>query len=138
MSNGYCTVHIEGKKIGVKFGLQALFMIDEKIKKMNKIPRVGSTFDLLTLAYYAYAGHYVNCLVKDVEEEFSFEQIYDYFEEHKNDEVLAEEIKNMMEVFSKSISSLTDKNKTEEPIGEKKNQKKSSGKKLKETVSSLD
>lgn len=138
MANGYTTLSINGKKVGLKFGLEALYMIHAKMEKMNKIPKVGGMFDLMTLSYYAYAGYYCNCIIKDAEEEYSYENFLDYFEEKRDDEKFAEEVIEMMDIFNKSIATFTVKNIDKVEADEKKNLKKSTGKKSKGTVLSLD
>lgn len=140
--NGYCHLSsIKGNKVGMKFGLESLMMIEERMKKTQKVPKLGGVYDLITLAYYAYAGYYNNCLVKDTEIELAYEDFYDEFVDRKNDHAFIEEIKTMMDVFNASIQKITGTvtpPNNDPAADEKKNQKQSIGRKSKKRATDSD
>lgn len=119
--NGYCELHILGKKRGVKFGNYAF----------ERLGGLGAFVDKVGEGYYGfkflvdivYAGLVNNCMRKDELPDFNYEDIYDFIEEHQADAALGKELEAVVKAFETS-KPIQDK------IGEVKEEaKKKTGKK---------
>lgn len=97
----YTTLTINDEKIGLKFGMASFRYLSEgkfiegKSFQNNIITEIG-------IAHIIYSGYMNNCLVKEIEELYSFEFFVDFIEHNiKNTKVMSE-IKNIINIWSNS------------------------------------
>lgn len=114
MNNGYTTIEIGGKTIGLKFGLPSLRMMMEKSIKHPGMLNETTLFDETGYAYLLYSGYCNNCLVKETEPEFNFEFFMDYIEEISGDEEKSKLLANVIEVWaaSRQVQRMVEKDKS--------------------------
>lgn len=97
----YTTLTINDEKIGLKFGMASFRYLSEgkfvegKSFQNNVITEIG-------IAHIIYSGYMNNCLVKEQEEQYSFEFFVDFIEFNLKNEKVINEIKNIIDVWSKS------------------------------------
>lgn len=76
--NGYIVADLGGKKRGIKFGMYAVTMISRRI---GKYLQEGSEVTSQMAVEILYAGLVNNCVVKESEQDFTYEQVTDWVEE---------------------------------------------------------
>ena len=89
MGTGYTTIEINGKSIGIKFGLTAIRQIADKEAKVEfsekyTDPKTGEITDTLSeiaIVHIIYAGYRNWCLTKDIEPSINFETVYEFVED---------------------------------------------------------
>jgi hypothetical protein len=81
--NGYIVAEIGGKKRGIKFGMYAVTMISRRI---GKFLQEGAEVTSQVAVEILYAGLVNNCVVKEVEQDFTYENVTDWVEELWYDE----------------------------------------------------
>jgi hypothetical protein len=97
----YTTITINNEKIGLKFGMASFRYLSEgkfvegKSFQNNIITEIG-------IAHIIYSGYMNNCLVKEIEEKYSFEFFVDLVESKINDSVFIDQLKSIMAVWSQS------------------------------------
>lgn len=95
----YCTLTINGQKVGLKFGMASFrYLSDGKLvegKSFNK-----NELNEVGIAHILYSGYYNNCLVKDVEPSLTFEDFVDYIEATLVNKGGLEEITNAVKVWA--------------------------------------
>lgn len=82
----YTTIELSGKKIGLKFGMYANRLFDEKSKKVTLFE--GSDLNELGIATLLHAGHLNDAVVKEYQPDATFEQFVDYVEQCAKDNSL--------------------------------------------------
>jgi hypothetical protein len=96
----YITIDIEGKKIGLKFGMASFRYLQNRFK--DEVSFNGSTLTEIGFAQILYSGYYNNCIIKDVVPEYNFEFFVDFIENNlKNDEIIAQ-INSVIELWSQN------------------------------------
>jgi hypothetical protein len=96
----YITIEIEGKKIGLKFGMASFRYLQNRFK--NEVSFNGSTLTEIGFAQILYSGYYNNCIIKDIEPEYNFEYFVDFIENNlKNDEIV-NQINSVIDLWSKN------------------------------------
>lgn len=93
----YGEITIDGKKVGIKFGMPAMQLISPIIMGKNE----GDAYGVVDLAKVLHAGYKNNCIVKEVSETLTFEDFMDYVEE-KGISANPNELTGIMTVFSES------------------------------------
>jgi len=95
----YCTITINGQKVGLKFGMASFrYLSDGKLvegKSFNK-----NELNEVGIAHILYSGYYNNCLVKDVEPLLTFEDLVDHIEATLMNKEGLEEITNAVKVWA--------------------------------------
>jgi len=124
----YIQITINGKLVGLKFGMLATQLFFEVIEKGKRV-MIGDTVNELGISYLLYFGYVNNCEVKQVDPELTFEDFYNLVEVSLDGN---SEIMKALECWSTSQPM----QKAIEGIEQAK--KKSVGKKLKEQPSSTD
>jgi len=108
----YTTITINGEKIGLKFGMASFRYLSEgkfvegKSFSNNQLTEIG-------IAHIIYSGYYNNCLVKDIDQKLSFEDIVDFIELNFSNEAFFNELKSIIDIWSKS--DFIQNNKPDEP-----------------------
>lgn len=95
----YCTLTINGQKVGLKFGMASFrYLSDGKLvegKSFNK-----NELNEVGIAHILYSGYYNNCLVKDVEPSLTFEDFVDYIEQMLVNKSPLDEVTNAIKVWA--------------------------------------
>ena len=97
----YTTITINGEKVGLKFGMASFRYLSEgkfvegKAFSNNQLTEIG-------IAHILYSGYQNNCLVKDIDEKYSFEDFVDFIELNITNENFMNEMKSVIDVWSKS------------------------------------
>jgi hypothetical protein len=96
----YTTIEIDGKKIGLKFGMASFRYLQNRFK--DEVSFHGSTLTEIGFAQILYSGYYNNCIIKDVVPEYNFEFFVDFIENNlKNDEII-NQINSIIELWSQN------------------------------------
>ena len=75
----YCTLTINGQKVGLKFGMASFrYLSDGKFVEGKSF--VKDELTEIGVAHILYSGYFNNCLVKDVEPSLTFADFVDYIE----------------------------------------------------------
>jgi len=101
MNNGYCSVTINGKDVGLKFGMPANRMFFEKMALKPEILS-GDTVNEVGICHLIYAGYVNNCLVKDIEPELTFGFFMEWVEEALVDEGVKGKLQEVSNCYSES------------------------------------
>jgi len=97
----YTTLTINGEKIGLKFGMASFRYLSEgkfiegKAFSNNQLTEIG-------IAHILYSGYYNNCLVKDADIKYSFEDLVDFIELNFANQQIQDEIKSILEIWANS------------------------------------
>jgi len=97
----YTTLTINNEKIGLKFGMASFRYLSEgkfvegKSFQNNIITEIG-------IAHIIYSGYMNNCLVKEIDEQYSFEFFVDFVESNIKNEKVMDEIKNIINIWANS------------------------------------
>lgn len=97
--NGYIVADIGGKKRGLKFGMYAVTMISRRI---GKFLEAGAEVTSQVAVEIFYAGLVNNCVVKESEQDFTYEQVTDWVEEMLYDENGQKLIADVINEFQQS------------------------------------
>jgi hypothetical protein len=106
----YTTIEIEGKTIGLKFGMASFRYLQNRF--IDGVSFNGNTLTEIGFAQIIYSGYYNNCIIKDVIPEYNFEFFVDFVENNlKNDDII-NQINKVIDLWSenefiKSMSSDT-------------------------------
>lgn len=119
---------IDGKAIGLKFGLPALRMLVEKAVEFPNIWNKHEIFNEAGWAYLLYFGYVNNCMVKEIVPELKFETFMDYVEEVAHDTELAQPLNAVIAIWAASREVV----RLNKPAGE---EKKSNGDLMKSNLS---
>lgn len=96
--NGYISIEIGGKKRGLKFGMLAVPKIGEAALKLQNDDVLSSQ---LAVEMF-YWGMVNNCVVKQTDQDFTYEDVTNWVEEMWFDEQGQEAIKAVLKTFSES------------------------------------
>ena len=116
MSTNYTDIQIDGKKVGLKFGMPSYQMFVEKIKMFPQLINTdGETMNEAGYAYIIYFGYINNCMIKDVAPNIPFEKFIDYVESIYDSEETANEVAKVFQVWadSRDVKKLVEKIETE-------------------------
>lgn len=97
----YCTITINGEKIGLKFGMASFRYLSQnkfvegKSFQNNELTEIG-------IAYILYSGYLNNTIVKDIEPTLTLENFVDYLENNLKNIDFLEEVKKAIEIWSSS------------------------------------
>jgi hypothetical protein len=96
----YTTITINDTKVGLKFGMASFRYLSDKFIEgkaysNNELNEIG-------IAHILYSGYYNNCLIKDVEIEYSFEYFVDFIEANLMNELVLTDIKSVIEIWSRN------------------------------------
>ena len=94
----YTTIEIEGKNIGLKFGMASFRYLQTKLK--NEISYNRDELTEIGFAQILYSGYYNNCIIKDVVPEYNFEYFVDFVEKNLNNPIILQQIKNVIEFWT--------------------------------------
>ena len=96
----YTTIDIEGKKIGLKFGMSSFRYLQNRFK--DEVSFNGSTLTEIGFAQILYSGYYNNCIIKDVVPEYNFEFFVDFIENNIKNEEIIKQINLVIELWSEN------------------------------------
>ena len=96
----YTTIEIEGKTIGLKFGVASFRYLQNKF--VDGISFSSNTLTEIGFAQIIYSGYYNNCIIKDVQPEYTFEFFVDFVENNLTNNEIIKQINNVIEVWTKN------------------------------------
>ena len=96
----YTTIEIEGKTIGLKFGMASFRYLQNKF--VDGVSFTGNTLTEIGFSQIIYSGYHNNCIIKDVVPEYSLEFFVDYIENNLQNEFVVKEINKVIELWSKN------------------------------------
>lgn len=96
----YTTIEIEGKIIGLKFGMASFRYLQNKF--IDGVSFSGNTLTEIGFSQIIYSGYYNNCIIKDITPEYSFEFFVDYIENNLQNEFVIKEINKVIELWGKN------------------------------------
>jgi hypothetical protein len=110
MNNGYTTINIDGKAIGIKFGWGAIKDFAEADQKRHdvyyaKVSVEGKDVESLTylgIAKLLQCGYLNNCAIKEVDPVLTLEDLNDWVESTIDNAQAADELTKVLNVFSES------------------------------------
>jgi hypothetical protein len=95
----YCTITINGQKVGLKFGMASFrYLSDGKLVEGKSF--VNNELNEVGIAHILYSGYFNNCLVKDVEPSLTFEDFVDFIERTLMNKESIEPITNAIKVWA--------------------------------------
>jgi hypothetical protein len=95
----YCTITINGQKVGLKFGMASFrYLSDGKLVEGKSF--VNNELNEVGIAHILYSGYFNNCLVKDVEPLLTFEDFVDFIEQTLMKKQSIEPITNAIKVWA--------------------------------------
>lgn len=114
----YTTILINDKKIGLKFGLASFRylkdrFVEGKSFENNDLTEIG-------IAHILYSGYYNNCIIKDVEIEYSFEYFVDFVESNLTNEEVLNNIKDIISLWSENDFIKKEESDSKKPEAKKK------------------
>ena len=74
----YTAITIQGKEVGLKFGMPSFRIISEKMEKLMGYD--DENLNETGIAVVLYAGYVNNCMLKDISPELTLEHFSDYTE----------------------------------------------------------
>ena len=110
----YTEIDFNGEKLRVSYPVPALKMVFRKLEKLEFLQ--GEVYNEVSIAQIIYAGHVSYCIPKELIPKVSFEQVYEWVTDNKND---PEELRKAIAAFTEGCKSFNDANAVE---GEKKSQ----------------
>jgi hypothetical protein len=96
----YTKIEIEGKNIGLKFGMASFRYLQNKM--VDGISFDNNTLNEIGIANILYSGYYNNCLIKQEIPELTFETFVDYIESNLENQQFLEDIKKVIEIWAES------------------------------------
>jgi hypothetical protein len=96
----YTKIEIEGKTIGLKFGMASFRYLQNKM--VEGISFDNNTLNEIGIANILYSGYYNNCLIKQEIPSLTFETFVDYIELNLNNQQFLEEVKKVIEIWAES------------------------------------
>lgn len=96
----YTTLTIDGKKIGIKFGMASFRYLSDKLSagvgfENNDLNEIG-------IAHILYSGYYNNCLIKEVVPEYKLEFFVDIIESNLKNEDFVKQIQEIIELWTEN------------------------------------
>lgn len=96
----YTTIEIEGKKIGLKFGMASFRYLQNKF--VDGISFNGDNLNEIGIANILYSGYYNNCIIKDIVPSLNFEYFVDFIENNLQNQSKIDEIRKIIELWSQN------------------------------------
>lgn len=96
----YTTITINGKTIGLKFGMASFRYLQGKF--VNGKTFTENELNEIGIAHILYSGYYNNCLIKEIDLELSFEDFVDWIENNIANNKILEDIKSAMDIWAKN------------------------------------
>jgi hypothetical protein len=115
----YTKIEIEGKTIGLKFGMASFRYLQDKMA--DGISFNDGIINEIGIAQILYSGYYNNCLIKEEIPSFTFEYFVDYIENNINNESFLNDIKKVIEIWSNNQFIKTSLQEEIKPEAKKKN-----------------
>lgn len=100
MNNGYTSIEINGEKIGLKFGMKAIGLIQENCKDMDLNDKIALA--TIGTAHILYAGYINNCMVKQMVPVHDFQFFYDALEDAFLEEDKIRQYQDAINCFNES------------------------------------
>lgn len=96
----YIKIDINGKEVGLKFGMASFRylsdkLVDKKVFKDGQINEMGAS-------YIIYSGYWNNCIVKEIDQELSLEDIVDWVEMNLTDEGFIKTLSEVLDLWQKN------------------------------------
>lgn len=94
----YTTIEIEGKTIGLKFGMASFRYLQNKF-----VTGISFNENILTeigFAQILYSGYYNNCIIKDIVPEYNIEYFVDFIENNLKNDIVINEVNRVIELWS--------------------------------------
>lgn len=107
----YTTISIKTKTIGLKFGMASFRYLQGKL--VNGKTFMDNELNEIGIAHILYSGYYNNCLVKEIDLEYKFEDFVDWIETNINNQQVLDDIKSAMDIWA-SNEFIKNQNKSEE------------------------
>lgn len=123
VSSGLAEITIDGKKIGLRFGLPCIRYLVEKSEALDLMN--GKFYNELGMAHILYGGYVNACLARDTVTEIPFSVIYEAIEKMwLADTPWPEEIVQAIRTFenSRTVDTGIKLNEAKKALTEKKNQ----------------
>lgn len=121
----YIKININGKEVGLKFGMASFRYLSDKFLD-NKVFKDGNINEM-GAAYIIYSGYWNNCIVKEMDQELTLEDIVDWVETNLMDSEFSKTLAEVIDLWSKNDFFKKASQATEKPEEPKK--KTSRGKK---------
>jgi hypothetical protein len=123
---GYTTIVIGGQQVGLRFSIDAIkiAMLKNAVKIVDG---VLETPDTVSTARYLHSAYIVNCYVKEIHADLTFEQFYDWADEQSVNG--GEELLRLTQVITEA-NYVKPKEKTKEEQEKEAGKKKENPKKL--------
>ena len=96
----YTTIEIEGKKIGLKFGMASFRYLQSKF--VDGVSYSGNDLNELGIAHILYSGYYNNCIIKDAVPELTFESFVDFIELNLTNPIILDKIKDVIRLWTEN------------------------------------
>jgi hypothetical protein len=94
----YTTIEIDGKTIGLKFGMASFRYLQNKFK--DGVSYNDNDLNEIGIAHIIYSGYYNNCIIKDIIPELTFETFVDFIEINLQNANKINEIKSIIEIWA--------------------------------------
>ncbi len=88
----YTQVTIDGKKVGLKYGLPSHRMLQDKIKQIPMLIGADGTLNEAVYAYILYFGYLNNCMIKEEANSLKYADFAELTEDPKAADEIAEAI----------------------------------------------
>src|SRR5690606_22977058 len=98
--NGYTTINVNGKSIGLKFGMYSIRRFGEKSEKIMLYD--GESLNEIGISVLLHSGYLNNCSVKETDPELTFEDFVDFTESRIIDPEIKKEITQAVECWAES------------------------------------
>lgn len=94
----YITLTINNEILGLKFGMASYRylqgkLVNGKTFEANELNEIG-------IAHILYSGYYNNCLVKELDIKYKFEDFVDWIETNMSNQIVLDEIKSAMDLWA--------------------------------------
>jgi len=97
----YTTITIDGEKIGLKFGMASFRYLSEG-KFVEGTSFTNNQITEIGIANILYSGYYNNCIIKDQEQKYTFEDFVDFVEINILNQDVMKEIGSIIEIWASS------------------------------------
>ena len=115
----YTKIEIEGKNIGLKFGMASFRYLQGKM--VDGVSFNNDTINEIGIAQILYSGYYNNCLIKEETPSYTLEFFVDYIENNISNELFLEQIKNVITIWANNDFIKTSLQDEVKPEAKKKN-----------------
>jgi hypothetical protein len=94
----YCTLTLNDTKIGLKFGMASYRYLSTKLVEGKT--HQGADINEIGIAHILYSGYFNNCLIKDVEPDYSFEVFAEWLEQNLTNDEAMNQVKAILELWT--------------------------------------